>query len=273
MKNSDYIIKILTEFEKYNDSLSFPTNDIRRDFHGMVSNSIRSFYAGHIATELAQKISDGKVLFTEDLIRHRSHFDNLVKIYKNSTNSINSLNRHVVISCWTSFEVSLTTLGEALLPEREKEYLNLNDYTKACKLLEPEIKDETLEKLKTAFQKKHLTHVQVWRKFSSLVKHAEALGKTYSRKRKDDIEFLSIYGDMRNCLMHSNGLYFGSNRLRKFNEYEIRFENGKQFGYRPEKEVPEFYIDLIINLSSIYIALTDLYADTYFISYPDTETI
>ena len=182
----------MTVIERHYESLTFPADDIRRDFHGMVSNSIRSFYAGHIASELAQEIGNGNFFFKEELIENRTHFDNLSKIYTNSDDPIYSLNRHVIIGCWTSFEVSLTTLSEAILPKKEKDELSLIDYAKARKILKGEknIKEETLKKLETVFYKKHLTHVQVWRKFSSLVKYAENSKKNTVEQERMTFYFL-----------------------------------------------------------------------------------
>ncbi|MEI6487519.1 MAG: hypothetical protein WCP52_01080 [Bacteroidota bacterium] len=274
MKKSDSILKILTEVESLYKILTFPENDIRRDFHGMVLSALQSFYCGYIASELSQKIADGKVAFDDELIENKTHIDKLLKTYEKSDGTIYSINRHLILTCWTSFEVSLTTLSEALLPDTEKESLSLNEYVTACKILKGEkIKDETLQKLKDTFSKKHLTHIEVWRKFNALVKNAEKAGKTYSRVRQDDILFLQMYGTMRNSLMHSNGIYFGRYIKYLFNDYEIEFQNGKTFGYKPAEELPKFYTDLMYHLSNIYLALTDLYYEIDFISYPDTETI
>lgn len=274
MRNSDYIYDRLEKIEKFYKDLTFRPDDIRRDFHGMVQNSVQTFYGGHISNELSQLIKEGRVSFNEDTFDKKKHIDCLVKIYGASNNSINSLNSTLIISCWGSFEVSLTTLSESLLPQTIKDELGSFEFEKAWKILKDDnIKEETIAKLKSSFSKDHLTHAPVWRKFNCLVKHAETLGKKYSRKRKDDIEFISRYSDMRNSLMHSNGVYHGDNRTYPFKDYEIKFERGKQFTYRPDKELPEFYFDLIMNLTDIFIAITELYQDTEFISYPDTDTL
>lgn len=273
MQNSDYIYYRLEKTEKFYQCLTFPSNDIRRYFHGMVQNSVHTFYGGHISNELSQLIKDGQVIFIEDTIDKKKHIDCLIKIYDNSNNSINSINSTVIISCWGSFEVSLTTLSDALLHQTEKDELSSLEFVKALNILKDEnIKEEAIEKLKSAFSKNHLTHVPVWRKFNCLIKHAETLGKKYTRTRKDDIEFISRYCDMRNSLMHSNGIYYGDNKSYTFKDYKIKFEDGKQFTYSPDKVLPEFYLDLTSNLTEIFIALTDLYSETEFISYPDTET-
>ena len=273
MKTSDYIYNKLGTIEVFHQSLTYQQDDIRRDFHGMVQNSVQAFYGGHISNELSRLIKSGQVAFSEDMIADKKHINCLVKIYGSNDNPVNALNSALIISCWGSFELSVTTLCESLLPQEWKDELSSLEFERLLKILKDEnIKEATITKLKTAFSKDHLTHVPVWRKFNSLVKYAETLNKKYTRTRKVDVEFISRYGDMRNSLMHSNGIYHGENRTYTFKDYEIKFEKGKQFTYRPDKDLPKFYLDLVFNLTDIFKAIADLYQDTKFISYPDLDT-
>src|ERR1017187_6926334 len=126
MRLSDYLFGIAEGIKKYYNDLKFPEDDIRKDFHGMIYDLVNNYYYGHVSFELSNKISDGKVLFLEEMHEHKTHIDRLTEVNKIATLSssfIASLNKQLIIGSWTSFELSITTIADVILTETEKDSL------------------------------------------------------------------------------------------------------------------------------------------------------
>lgn len=272
MKYSDYLLEISEAQKQYCLSLKFPEDDVRTDFHGMVYDVTYNFYCGHVAYELGAEIRNGNVMFNEKIIDSKNHIDRLtevVKVKMLTTSYLSALNKHFAIGVWTAFELSVTVMASTLLNDNDKQELLGYKSDEIINILKNKGLDTAiLDKVSKKLTDNHITHVPLSRKFRKVLSLYD--GK-YKRNLQDDLRFIEFYGKMRNTLVHSNGIYYGKQDEYKFKDYVFRFENGKIFTYTNDQEMPpRLYVELASNLSSIYIALTDLLTDIKEIKYPVT---
>jgi hypothetical protein len=273
MRLSNYLFEIAEERKKFCNELTFPDDDVRRDFHGIIYSVLNLYYYGLVSFELSESISNSKVIFTEDMHQNKAHIDRLVEITRLpmiSSSVLSSLNLHAITGAWTAFELCITTIADVVLDENEKNALLSIKKDEVLKILKHQaIPPDIIERLSKKLTDNNLAHVPFWRKFTKILDKYKTL---YSRDSTEDMAYIKFFGTLRNTLLHSNSIYFGKDFEYVFKGYRFLFENGKLITYNQDNELwPRLYVELILHLSQIFTTVAECLHSVKEIKYPDTE--
>lgn len=271
MKDADFILNWTEDLKAEIGTLAFKENDIRKDYFGLTYDVAYCYYRGFILLEFSDFINKGYIAFNKEIYDYKIHVDRVAETVKHPTltaSHFNSLNRSFLIDAWSTFELCVTTMTEAITSEDEKNKLLMHlyyDIKKKVKKIELST-DEELE-IQKLTKKKHLTHVPITRKTDLLFKKA----KGYGRNEQSDKEFLRFIGKFRNTL-HTNFIYYGKDYEYKFGNAHFVFKDGKIVKWAdPFSPSPKLYFYLVGNLKEIWKELIKTIKHDELINYPDNE--
>ncbi|MFD2727467.1 hypothetical protein [Hyunsoonleella rubra] len=244
---------------------SWHEDDVRHSFFGLFYTTIYDFYIGKVAYRMSEYIGSGDIKFTREVINFKSHAKRLFEIQDNNMLSIgynNKLNRDVYIGTWTSFETSIAILFENLSTDTDKlniiSDLNYKILKVISKLEDPEksaLKEITL---KSQF-------IPIGRKFKFL-RYLEPDNYIISEYKKD-VKFIEFCSKLRNCLIHTNGIYYGKDSEFDFMGCKFNFINGQVFEQENSNEYTMFHI--AFELRNIFFRLTKSLQKFEYIEYPN----
>ncbi|PBQ34688.1 hypothetical protein CNR22_23905 [Sphingobacteriaceae bacterium] len=273
-RNSDYILNWIEGLKKEAGVVKFTDGDIRKDFYNFLYDIGYCYYMGNLAFEISDMGRMGKVHFDHEMSNLEPH---ILKLYELTEKEaliktyLNSLNRNLFIGAWSTFELCVTLLCDAVASPDEKEKL----LSSSCKDIINKFKRSALNEIDLgAFKESsidiHLTHVPITRKTDLLFKKAEKYPKD---RVKEDKEFLLFFGRFRNT-MHTNYIYFAKKNTKSltysFYNGTYTFENQKIVGYN-NLNVPasELFLSKLDLLKEIWSFLISNIEHSNFIPYPD----
>lgn len=251
----------------------YPEDDVRADFFGMLWDIFDNYYKGHLAVDFAGSFQNKKLKvepeFGKDNAVHLANFIEIDSIAGFKTSFLSNLNRRFIIDTWSTFELSINLVAEAVLSADTIESL-LNFETRDILeiLKKEEIKEpKTMEKLKKRFDRDGLTHVPINRKVHKIL---ELIKDCYKRNAGEDEKFLIFYGKFRNA-MHANFIYYGKDYNYEFKGNRFQFRNGKIILYENKFDQPtDLYIALFNEVKDIFYNIVLCINPANPILYPDT---
>ena len=248
LSDLDFLLSKTEDQKDYIRSLDYDKSDIRHSFYGLFYSITYDYYLGHISLNMASLISEKKVFFDEKTTGYSVHYARLREIQTIEElyyGFIGSLNRNLILSTWTTFELSISDIFDAIIDRETKTkiILDLNSkIVKATSDLNQDNKQIVLDHLV------RYSFVPIVRKFRAVVNKDK-----YDRDYKSDVKLLEFLSSYRNCMLHSNGIYNGKNFTYEYNEATFSFENGKMF--REINSYPYVYWDLAYELKAIFTSL------------------
>ena len=273
MKETDYILKWTEDLKAEVANLPFDKDDIRKGFFELLYDVAYQFYQGHILLDVSKHINNGKIAFDESINSFSKHINRLVETSKLpilTTGYCNSLNRNLLISTWSNFELCVTTFCNAIASESEKEKLQNFQFNSISKTL----KQSTLTKanvnqLRKLTIKNHITHVPIVRKTDLLLKRTQ----NYNRDIVNDKSFLSFFGKFRNTI-HTNFIYYGNDYEYIFSEAHFVFKNNEIVVWsNPFESTPQLFLELMNNLKEIWKCIIHSIQFDDLIKYPAKQSI
>lgn len=257
----DYSDAIKVQIKK----LNYHKNDVRHGFFGLYYSSIYDYYIGNVFFQLAKHIADGQIQFTEKIYSFRAHAQRLYEIQKHPIliqGYKGNLNRNILLNVWTSFETSVSLIFEKIILEDDipKIILKLNEkIVKAIESVDAIDKKIIIDTLvKTSF-------IPINRKFNYIIKYKK---ENYLGKLEDERKFLDFVVKLRNCIIHSNGVYHGKDFYYKFDGEEFLFKD-KEILIQRGPDNSEVYLKISIRLKEIFENLIECVKDIKYIEYPD----
>ncbi|MFD2588325.1 hypothetical protein ACFSQJ_15405 [Croceitalea marina] len=261
----DSLLEFTESFKQEILQMELHSDDVRKSFFGLVYSGIYDYYIGRTAYQICEYIGTGNVKFDEEIYHFREHAHRLYEIQhigKLSDGYYGNLNRQITYTVWTSFETTISLVFDYLATEENTIEIIKSMNRKIFRSIEtlPEDKQSVITKtlIKTSF-------IPLLRKFNFIVKRNPEL---YVGDVSSDREFLNFTNKMRNCLIHTNGVYYGNEYLYEFQGAEFRFRNGEVFEQRGTKS-RDIYLDISIKLKKIIENLMPCIADINHIGYPD----
>ncbi|MDR6373038.1 hypothetical protein J2795_004226 [Chryseobacterium bernardetii] len=257
----DYTDSIKVQIKK----LDYHKDDVRHGFFGLYYSSIYDYYIGNVFFQVAKYIARGQIQFAENIYGFRVHAQRLYEVQKYPllVQGYNgNLNRNILLNVWTSFETSVSLIFEKIITEDDilKIILKLN--TKIVKAIEnindidKEIIIDTL--VKTSF-------IPINRKFNYIIQYKK---ENYLGDLEDERNFLDFVIKLRNCIIHSNGVYYGKDFYYRFNDEEFLFKN-KEILIQRGSDRGDVYLKISIKLKEIFENLIHCVKDIKYIEYPD----
>jgi hypothetical protein len=263
--NLDKLLEYTEKIKEEIGELELHSDDVRHSFFGLYYSSIYDYYIGKASYRLAEFIGNGDVQFTEKVYPFKNHAQRLFEIQDLellSRGYHGNLNRNIILGVWTSFELSISLLFEYLVTKDDLEIIidKINSkLIKAIEHLEDKEKSIVTDSLrKSAF-------IPLIRKFNFIVKR---IPNCYSGNLKEDREFLNFAVKLRNCMIHSNGVYHGKDYYYKFGEEEFKFTD-KQMFHQKGPNNREVYIDIAIQIKTVFKNLMNCMNDIEYIEYPE----
>lgn len=242
----DKMLKWLDDLKIEVQNLPYDENDIRSTFFYLLFDIGYSYYKGYMLFDIMEFIGDGKVTFDES-VNFKPHIDRGLEIvYKQELyqSYYNSLNRNFLVSTWSAFELSVTTLCDRIATEEEKkELLNYQVNEIGKKLADEGGSINDFPELIKSLSKGHLTHVPIVRKTDFLFKKVQNCSKEDKAKYKDTLAF---FGKFRNTI-HTNFVYYGKDyKYNLLDKVDFVFNNDEVVQYTNERYVgsPEIYFDM-----------------------------
>lgn len=271
MKESNFILQWTEDIKTEINGLPFDSDDIRKDYFGLLYDIAYSYYRGYILLDFADFINKGKILFDQSIYSYKTHVDRVAETPKHpvlTAGYFNSLNRNLLIGAWSNFELCVTTLCAAISDNNELEKMLTFQFRDTVKQLKnSDIDPRDLEKLKKLTIKEHLTHVPINRKSDFLFKKA----KHYSRDLSEDKEFLKFMGKFRNTI-HTNFIYYGKDYEYRFGQAHFVFKDKKIVKWAdPFKGTPRLFFHLMTFLKEIWKEIILTIDHKEIILYPDNE--
>jgi hypothetical protein len=271
MKDADFILNWTEDLKAEIKSLAFAHDDIRKNYFELTYDVAYCYYRGFILLDFSDFINNGYIVFKKEIYENKIHIDRVAETTKNpilKKSHFNSLNRNFLIDAWSTFELCVTTIAEAITTEDEKNKLLMHQYNDIKTLIKKieltEFVDLNIQKL---IKKDHLTHVPITRKTDLLFNKAY----DYGRNKQCDKEFLKFLGKFRNTL-HTNFIYYGKDYEYKFGDAHFIFQDGKIVKWAdPFFPSPKLYFYLIGNLKEIWKELINSIKHETLIKYPDNE--
>ncbi len=263
--NLENLLKYTEKLKQEISKLKLHSDDVRHSFYGLFYTNIYDYYIGKASYQVAEFIKSGDVKFTEKVFSFNIHARRLYEIPSIESLSVGyhgNLNRNITFGVWTSFELTISLIFEYLEKEKDLEIIIKKINSKVINairhLKEPE-KKIIIENLKKS------SFIPLVRKFNFLIKRKPSC---YLGNLKDDREFLNFAGKLRNCMIHSNGVYHGKEYSYKFEEEEFKFID-KQIFLQRGPNGRDIYIKIAIKLKDIFSNLMNCLSDIDFIQYPD----
>lgn len=231
----DSLLDFTESFKKEILQMELHSDDVRKSFYGLVYSGIYDYYIGRASYQLCEFIGTRNVKFDKEIYHFKEHAQRLYEIQhleKLSDGYFGNLNRQITYTVWTSFETTISLIFDYLATEEDKIQIVQKMNVKIFKSIEPLPEDErsiiTSTLIKTSF-------IPLLRKFNFIYKRSPEL---YAGDIAYDREFLNFTNKIRNCLIHTNGVYFGKDYKYVFREAEFRFRNGEVFEQRGTVALP-----------------------------------
>ncbi|MFD2543761.1 hypothetical protein ACFSSB_15650 [Lacinutrix gracilariae] len=263
--NLDKLLEYTENLKEEIAEIKLHSDDVRHSFFGLFYTNIYDYYIGKASYRLAEFIGNGDVKFTERVYPFNIHAQRLFEIQDFDLLSVGyhgNLNRNIIFGVWTSFELSISLIFEHLATENDLEIIikKLNSKViKAIANLEEQEKNIIMDNLKKS------SFIPLLRKFNFLVKRKT---NCYSGDLKEDREFLNFAVKLRNCMIHSNGIYHGNEYYYKFGEEEFRFVDKQMFMQKGPNN-KDVYLDIAIRLKGIFKNLMNCVSEIDYLEYPD----
>jgi hypothetical protein len=221
-------------------------NDIRPAFYDGYFQILRTFYCAYYQLDTFNIVNQYYEIYEVKKFNEKQ----LVLSFQGHRNLLNSF---LIINCWSNFELFISLFCEKVLEEDKICELLEIDYRRIKKILKShEISNEEDSKLKS-YIKNHLAHVPIGNKYGKLLKSIESYPD--GRERKDDREFLELFGSLRNGI-HSNYIYYGSiEKVFKYNDETFLFKPGQLIDHKNLSESSIFL--LTQNLKKIVQLIID----------------
>ncbi|NVM63827.1 hypothetical protein FHW88_002116 [Mucilaginibacter sp. SG538B] len=230
MEDLDFLLNYTEDLKIEIEKLPFERDDIRIVYFTYYFDVVYNLYISKSMRELSSQISRRNISITKELLEQSDkHIQRLIEaadleVLIKSFN--NNINRSFFLDAFSSFEVCLNVLVEAIISPDEIDHVlrySLNEVSQILKMAD--LSDSAQKKLEKLLVKNHVTHVPYIRKIELLFKYA---GKRYDGDVKNDREFLNFLSKLRNTI-HTQWVYFGKDYdyLFKDNAHFI-FKNGKQ---------------------------------------------
>ncbi|MDO6739488.1 hypothetical protein [Wenyingzhuangia sp. 2_MG-2023] len=257
----EYTEKLKVEIRE----LELHEDDVRHSFFGLYYSSIYDYYIGKASYQLAQFIGNGDVRFSEKIYPFRIHAERLFEIQELellSRGYHGNLNRNIIFGVWTSFELSISLLFEHLVTENDLITIIDKINSKLIKAIE-HLEDKEKSIITNNIRKS--AFIPLVRKFNFLVKR---IPNSYTGNLKEDREFLNFAVKLRNCMIHSNGIYHGKDYYYKFGEEKFKFINKEMFLQKGPNS-RDVYLDISIRIKTIFRNLMNCMNDIDYIEYPD----
>jgi len=248
-------LDVINSIEAHAESLTLAKEDLRRTFFLKVVECLNSFFFSHLGAALANRIDAGRIrLQVQPGCDRPEHFEKILCLDRQpwKANFMASVNRHLLIDSWAVFEACNAGIGYAVLDKAVLDNLELDKFMAIHKIITQAglaVDANVNERLK---RKLRMAHIPIPRLFFAIVKGG---GSSYTRDCQKDMEFLSLYGRLRNS-MHANFVYRGQDIETVWRNVAFRFENGRfpWFSCR-EDEFPALLINMVEELTRIFDAM------------------
>lgn len=261
----DSLLKYTESFKREILEMKLHSDDVRKSFFGLVYSGIYDYYIGKASYQICEYIGTGNVKFDEKIYHFREHAHRLLEIHnigKLSDGYYGNLNRQITYTVWTSFETTISMIFDFLANEDDKISIIERMNQKIFRAIQTLSQDER-QVINNALIKN--SFIPLIRKFNFIVKRNP---ESYTGDIRLDREFLNFTNKMRNCLIHTNGVYYGNDYIYEFLGSEFRFRNGEVFEQRGTNS-RDIYLDIAINLKKIIENLMPCISDIPHIGYPD----
>ncbi|MFK5981529.1 MAG: hypothetical protein QM499_01345 [Flavobacteriaceae bacterium] len=261
----DRLLEFTEEIKNEIAKLELHSDDVRHSFYGLFYTNIYDYYIGKVSYQFADFIKTGDVKFTEKVFPFNIHAQRLYEISKIdllSNGYHGKLNRNIIFGVWTSFELSISLIFEHLATENDLEIIINKINSKVISSIES-LEDDKKYLIKENLKKS--SFIPLIRKFNYLVKRNS---NSYGETLKEDREFLNFANKLRNCMIHSNGVYHGKEYYYKFGEEEFNFIDKEMFLQRGTNS-RDVYLKIGIKLKDIFSNLIKCLSDIDYIEYPD----
>lgn len=253
-------------------SSKWDENDVRLAFDELFYDSYYAFYLGHAQIFIGHQFRHGRIRVDSVLKPMKDHLDRLVEYSTNdylAGGQMANMNREFLYSVWTGFELVVSVLFKELIGEEgnERIFTKMNDrLLKYLNKEEDEVKRETLI---NDLRKK--TFIPLERKFNALMKIDEE-GSSKRRDLDSDKKLLKLLNRLRNCMIHSNGLYLGSSDVIEMFGVKFIFNSGEILIMEGKVEDKASVVEkLLIELRAVFKSLEMNTTGKSFIPYPQDE--
>ena len=250
----DELLEYTEIIKKDIKKINLHEDDVRYSFFGLYYSAVYDYYIGKAFFQIAKYIGDGEIKFTERIYPFEPHARRLYEIQDHELlvqGYHGNLNRNVLFSVWTSFELVISLIFEHIITEKDFEeiVLKLNEKViKAIRNIDEEVKKVIIETLnKTSF-------IPINRKFNYIINHNKS---NYLGNIEEDRKFLDFVIKLRNCMIHSNGVYHGSEFYYKFGDDEFLFKN-KEMLLQNGPNQSEVYLHIAIKIKEIFESIISL---------------
>jgi hypothetical protein len=271
----DNLLEQIKGIEKYQQNLSFPENDVRRDFHGLILDIVQNYYWNNCAYEFYFQMGEKNIGFAakEGVGSLTPHINRLADIpKKNQRSYLNNMYRSLILGTWTSFELAVSTIVDAIVSGQEKERLQSRRADKIIDLFPDGNKpgDGVIKKIKKELKEGYIHIIPMPDRINSIL---NMYPDKYTGDINKDKEFINFYSKIRSSLIHNNGIYYGGDFSYDFYAYKFIFKKGEKFSYKRMEDHAEIdiYMTLAYELIKIFMRISDLTSDVQFIPYPDTN--
>lgn len=271
-KSLDEMLLLSEELKKEINELNWEEGDVRLAFFEYFYAAYYDFYLGHIELALGGETRKGNIKFDERIISLKDHVQRFVEATNNEYLKFGmklTLNRGFLFSVWTSFELSVSFLFDAISTEIDREGLFKKMNMRLIKFIEKE-EDES-KRTSLIKDLKRVSFTPLIRKFNYIV---SLNSESYTKKRdlEKDRELLDLANTLRNVLIHANGYYVGSEKSINFQSVRFKFIPNQFFIMEGELDQKEIVIrNLIFELRKIFTALIENTADLRLIDLPSEE--
>ena len=261
----DELLEYTETIKKDIKKINLHEDDVRHSFFGLYYSAIYDYYIGKAFFQTAKYIGEGEIKFTEKIYPFKIHAQRLYEIQDHellTQGYFGNLNRNVLFSVWTSFEMIISLIFEYIVSEKdiEKIILKLNNkIVKAIKNVDENDRKIIIETLlKTSF-------IPINRKFNYIFERNKS---NYIGNIEEDRIFLDFVVKLRNCMIHSNGVFHGKEFYYKFGDDEFLFKN-KEMLLQKGPNQSEVYLKIVIKIKEIFESLIRCVENIKHIEYPD----
>lgn len=258
------LLQITNNLQTEVKELTWHEDDVRHSFFGLYYSTLYDFYLGQSTFKLMQLIVQGDVMFTKNIVDYQPHAQRLHEIPRSSILSNGyhgDLNRNIILGTWTTFELSISLIFDFLVNDFEYDDIvkSVNaKLVKAMSTLEENNKAVIMEILRKS------SFVPLFRKMNFIVKQNKEL---YGGNLLEDREFVEFVNKLRNCMVHSNGYYHGSDYKFEFNKTIFEFKNKQIFTEKGDNR--NVYLEISLKLKEIFTNLCLCIPNIDFIPYPN----
>ena len=261
----DQLLDYTESIKKEIKEINLHEDDVRHSFFGLYYSGVYDYYIGKAFFQLAKYIGDGEIKFSEKIYPFNIHARRLYEIQDHEMliqGYNGNLNRNLLFSVWTSFELTVSLIFEHIISDEEiiEIIFKLNHkIVKAIKNIDEKDKKVITDILiKTSF-------IPINRKFNFIVSQNE---NNYKGNLEEDRKFLDFVTKLRNCMIHSNGVYHGNEYYYKIDDEEFLFRD-KEILLQKGPNNSEVYLKIAIKIKEIFKNIINCVEKIEHIQYPD----